>query len=248
MKNTFKHMGILGAAVTAALTINNAVASPSDYVFVPTVEYGEREVDFKAGTTKFDGLGRESVATVGFGYGVTQTWFTEAYLEIERDNGKNEIEAVEWENKFQLTEPGEYAVDVGFITEIEIPEHRENGYEFKFGPLFQKDFGKTQLNFNLLFERAYRAVEANPMVMGYQLQAKYRWTEQVEFGMQGFGEMGKWNDFSPRSEQSHRFGPAIFGKIDLGNRQAIKYNAAFLFDAGDAVDNRTFRMQAEYEF
>ena len=67
--------------------------------------------------------------------------------------------------------------------------------------------------------------------------------------MQGFGELGQWNDWNPRAAQNHRYGPAVFGKIALGDhRQAIKYNAGWLFGASTAAPNHTFRMQVEYEF
>jgi hypothetical protein len=62
------------------------------------------------------------------------------------------------------------------------------------------------------------------------------------------GEMGKWNDWTTTSEQNHRFGPAVFGKVLVGNKQAIKYNAAWLYGVSDAAPNNTFRMQVEYEF
>jgi hypothetical protein len=104
------------------------------------------------------------------------------------------------------------------------------------------------LNFNVLFQRNYHAEEANPMQLGYQWQAKYRYKPMFEFGAQGFGELGKWNHFAPRDEQSHRLGPAVFGKIALGGRKAIRYNAAYLIDAGDTRHNKTLRAQLEYEF
>jgi len=43
-------------------------------------------------------------------------------------------------------------------------------------------------------------------------------------------------------------GPAVFGKIGLGGREAIRYNAAWLVGVSDAAENSTFRMQVEYEF
>lgn len=233
----------------AAVAASQAIAGPADYVFTPNVEYGEKEVDFKFGTAKDVNGERASAASLGFGYGATQHWFTELYIKYNRESGSGtRFDAIEWENKFQLTETGKYPVDIGFITEIERPQDRSEGYEFKFGPLFQTEFGKTQLNANLLFERHYRADAPSDMEIGYQLQAKYRWKPELEFGVQAFGEMGKWNDWAPRSEQSHRFGPAIFGKFALGNHQAIKYNAALLFDTNSTTRSNTFRTQVEYEF
>ena len=231
-----------------------SLAGPSDYVYVPSVEYGEREIDFKYGTWKLKQEPvRETAASLGFGYGVTQWWFTEAYVKYEKNPGeRTKYDAFEWENKFQLTEPNQFAVDVGLITEIEIPRARgEEGYEFKIGALFQGDVGVIRWNANLLFERVLRGHSDEPRVteMGYQLQAKYTVRRELEVGAQAFGEMGKWNHWEASREQNHRVGPAIFGKVKLGDgREAIRYNAAILFAASHAAPKGTFRMQAEYEF
>ena len=229
-----------------------AHAGPADYVYEPAVEYGEREIDFKAGTSKLrNDEGRESAASLGLGYGVTQWWFSEAYLKYHHEPGnKSQYDAFEWENKFQLTEHNEYFVDVGFITEFEAPKHEE-GYEFRFGPLFQWDSGPVRWNANLLFERVYRGPSdvAHPMEMGYQLQARYSVSQTMDVGAQAFGDMGKWDHWAPSHAQDHRIGPAVFGKIRMGEgREAIRYNAAVLFGVTDGAAKNTFRLQAEYEF
>ena len=249
MNLTFKSIGAAGVMMAAALSAGSAVAGPADYVYVPAVTYGEREIDFKAGSTKRDGEDRGSAASLGLGYGVTDYWFAEVYGKYRRENGNGtEFDAFEWENKFQLTQPGQYPIDVGFITEIERPRDRSEGYEVKFGPLFQTEFGKTQLNLNILFQRNYRAAESNPLKLGYQWQVKYRWMPTFELGAQGFGDVGQWNRLAPRNEQSHLVGPAVFGKFALGGRHAIRYNAAYLFDVSDTKRGNTLRAQVEYEF
>ncbi|MEP7068935.1 MAG: hypothetical protein ABI789_06840, partial [Usitatibacter sp.] len=154
------------AAIALGLPIVS-LAGPSDYVYVPSVEYGEREIDFKYGTWKLkEEPVRETAASLGFGCGVTQWWFTEAYLKYAKNSGeRTKYDAFEWENKFQLTEPNQYFVDLGLITEIEIPrERREEGYEFKIGPLFQGDAGAIRWNANLLFERVFRGRSDKPRV------------------------------------------------------------------------------------
>jgi hypothetical protein len=228
-----------------------ASAGPSDYVYVPGVEYGEREIDFKAGSWKLPGEpGRESAASLGLGFGVTTWWFTEAYLKYAKGPGeRTRYDAFEWENKFQLTEPNQYPVDFGLITEIEVPRERHTeGYEFKVGPLFQGDAGPIRWNANLLFERIFRAEEPQVTEMGYQLQAKYHVRRELEIGAQAFGEMGRWDHWEPAPQQNHRMGPAVFGKLKLEGREAIRYNAALLFGASHAAPRHTFRLQAEYEF
>src|SRR6185295_16157387 len=96
---------------------------------------------------------------------------------------------------------------------------------------FQFDTGAIRWNANLLFERVFRSHEegSHPTEMGYQLQARYTLNRAMEVGVQAFGEMGKWNHWEARDDQNHRIGPAIFGKVKLDGREAIRYNAALLF-------------------
>ena len=226
-------------------------AGPADYIYTPAVEYGEREIDLKFGAAGQKNGTRAQVSSLGFGYGAKEYWFTEFYIKQERA-GSAVANLAEWENKFQLTDTGEHPVDVGLITELEAPLNNNVPWEFKFGPLLQTEFGKLQLNGNLLFERAFGKADESGVPystnIGYQWQAKYRWRPVLEFGLQGLGEMGKWNDWDRQSLQFHRTGPAVFGKFALGNRQAIKYNAAWLFGASNTTPDHTFRMQIEYEF
>jgi len=241
----------LGVIFCGTACAPDVFAGAADYVYTPAVEYGEREIDFKLGATSPVAGYSSQGASIGYGYGAKEYWFTEVYLKQERQDGSI-ANLAEWENKFQLTATGEYPVDVGLITELEAPLSANTPWEFKLGPLFQTDFGKFQLNGNLLFERAFGAADESGTTystnFSYQWQVKYRWQPVLELGMQGFGDMGTWNDWDKQSDQSHRLGPAVFGKFALGNHQAIRYNAAWLFGTGDAAPDNTFRMQVEYEF
>lgn len=226
-----------------------AHAGPSNYVYTPTVEHGEKEIDFKTGTARKGADPRQSASSIGFGYDATDWWFTEVYFKYKQQNYEStKYDAIEWENKFQLTETGKYPVDVGFLLEIERPKNHAEGWEVKWGPLFQTEFGKLQFNGNALFERSYRTENPSQTNFLYQWQAKYRWLPQFEFGLQGFGEMGKWDRWAPKDERGHSAGPAVFGKLPIGNHQAIKYNAAWLLATSKAGPDRTLRTQIEYEF
>jgi len=235
--------------VCAIISICSAHAGPADYLYTPAVEYGEREVDFKYGNASPQaGVGSAYGSSIGLGYGAGEHWFTEIYLKRER-SGNQSANLAEWENKFQLTEAGQYPVDVGFITELEAPLSGNAPKEIRLGPLLQTEFGKLQLNGNLLFQRAYGKADESgaPYTtnLNYQWQAKYRWQPALEFGLQGYGEKGKWNHWN---QQNNRIGPAAFGKLALGERQTIKYNTALLFGTSKDAPNHTFRMQVEYEF
>ncbi len=240
---------LLPLLAAALLLPRLAAAGPADYMHTPTVEYGEREIEFKMGSARKGDDPRESEYSIGYGYGAKEWWFTELYVKYKRANDEpTKYDAIEWENKFQLTETGKYPIDVGFLVEIERPKDRSEGWEVRWGPLFQTEFGKLQLNGNLLFQRNYRADFANDTQFQYQWQAKYRWHPEFEFGLQGFGELGKWNAWLPRDDRTHTVGPAVFGKVRLGSGQAIKYNAAVLVGNSPAAPDRAFRAQVEFEF
>lgn len=239
--------------VLATLLVSSAVyAGTADYVYTPTVEYGERELDFKFGTGTPLGGERQTVSTLGLGYGATEYWFTELYLKREVEGMSSDVTLAEWENKFQLLETGKYPIELGLITEIEAPVSQSGPWEAKIGPLLQTEFGKLQLNANMLFERKYSSDSSGvqyPTEALYQWQIKYRLQPEFEFGAQGFGTLGEWDTWvGGKVEENRSIGPAIFGKVALGNRQAIKYNAAWLIGSGTGAAERTFRMQAEYEF
>lgn len=236
----------------AALVSSSAFAGTADYVYTPTVEYGERELDFKFGTGTPPGGDRQTVTSMGFGYGATEYWFTELYLKREVEGMSSDVTLAEWENKFQLLETGKYPIELGIITEIEAPVSASGPWEAKVGPLFQTEFGKLQLNANALFERKFSTDGSGiqyPTEFAYQWQIKYRLQTEFEFGAQGFGGLGEWDSWvGSKVEEGHSVGPAIFGKFNLGNRQIVKYNAAWLVGTGVTTPENTIRMQIEYEF
>jgi hypothetical protein len=233
----------------SACYLSSAWASPADYVYTPQVDQGEKEIDFKYGNAKEQDGTRDITTSLGLGYGVNEYWFTEVYLKREKE-GSDGLTIGEWENKFQLTETGKYAIDVGLITEIEAPlSDSKAPWEFKIGPLFQTEFNKLQLNANVLFERTFGGDDVEHITeLGYQWQAKYRWKQAFEFGLQGMGEVGEWDHWEDSEEQNHRMGPAVFGKLNVGQKQAVKYNAAMLYGVSDNAPDHTFRLQVEYEF
>jgi hypothetical protein len=230
-------------------TCGVASAGPDDYVRTPAVEYGEREIDFKTGVQRNRETSSSSATSIGYGFTPTAWWFTELYAKYAKPPGERlSFDAWEWENRFQLTETGKYPVDVGFLLEIERPKDRAEGYELTYGPMFQTEWGKIQGNFNLFIQKHLRATETFETELHYQMQLKYRSSEKLEWGAQAFGNVGQWDHWNPASKQEFKIGPALFGKIKLGTKEAVKWNAAILVGATDATPKTTLRLQAEYEF
>lgn len=244
-----------GAGVLLTLAINLTIATvahagPNDYIYTPIVEEGETEIDFKAGTARARDGTSESAVSLGLGFGMNSWWFTEVYVKGNRQTPDAwRFDAVEWENKFQLTETGKYPVDVGLVVEIERPQDRSEGWELRFGPLFQMELTPLIVgNVNLLFGRHYDSATPSPMSMDYQWQVKYRWKPELEMGAQGFGSLGPWRDWLPSDLQEHKAGPAIFGKVRLDGHHALNYNAAWLLGTNTNTPHDTLRLQVEYEY
>ena len=181
------------------LAAGSAFADPDDYVSTLDMAYGEKEIDFKYGVATEKDEPTEQAASLGVGYGVTEWWFTEFYLKGMREGSRSAFDAFEWENKFLLTEIGKYPVDVGFLAEFELPHDRNEGNEFQFGPLFQAEFGRVQVNFNPLLANISRAVEENGTYLRYQWQVRYRWQDALDFGVAGIRRDGPLE--SPRPDR-----------------------------------------------
>ncbi len=67
-------------------------------------------------------------------------------------------------------------------------------------------------------------------------------------GLQGFGELGAWDHWAPRREQSHRIGPMLAGSLPLGTSQALKYEASYLTGSIFAEHAKTFSMRLQYVY
>jgi hypothetical protein len=243
---------LLGAALLNLAGM--AHAGPDEYIYPARVTAGEREIDFKFGSRNMNDKDQNrSSGSIGLGYGVNEHWFTEVYFKYNHNAGsKTEFDAIEWENRIQLTETGKYPVDFGFLFEIERPQDRSEGYEVKWGPLLQTDIGNTEWIANALIQRNYRADAPSSASAFYRLQGRYLYRKEFSFGFQAFGDLGTWDNWATSQQQGHRIGPAAFGKIGIGEKQAIKYNVAYLVGKtridDEAFRGKTLRMQIEYEY
>ncbi len=236
--------------VLAALTVaaQAALAGTGYYLVSTYPEAGERTVDFKYWNAKPSGRPPRSAPELGLGYNVNARWFTELSASwFQLSPGPLELAALEWQNDVMLTQ-GQYPVDVALHTTLERPRDASEGYGVEFGPVMQTELGRTQFNLNLFFSRDYRSATANAMQLAYQWQVKYRWKPALEFGVQGFGEVGEWDHWSARDQQSHRIGPALFGHIDGAGKQQWKYEAAYLIGTNSARNAKTVTLRLQYVF
>jgi len=214
--------GLIAAAAAAAS------ADPGYYVVTAYDNEGQRTIDLRYWTVKKPGKAAKLWPEVGVGYGVTSRWHTELLASfIGTADTATRLDDWQWQNDLLLTQ-GQYPFDLAIHANLIRAADSNEGYALEIGPVLQTDVGRTQLNANLFFERSYRTDEPSPTLLKYQWQIKHRWRPALQFGLQGFGELGQWDDWAARERQSHRAGPAIFGTLPLGTQRSVIYQAAIL--------------------
>jgi len=237
----------VAAAVILAATFMPAQAHATKKVYTPYVEKGEVELEYR-GRYEIDddsNVDGKWVQKVAAGYGATEYWFTEIYLEFEK-SGKSgseaELAGIEWENKFMLTQPGEYWADVGVLTEIvyNTSGGADKG-EVKF--LLAKDVGKFSHATNLILEREFGEDAGNDTEAGFAWRSKYRYSKKFEPGVELHSSFGSISDGGSYSEQKHIAGPVAYGKIG-----PVGYDVGVLFGISDAAPDATLKAILEYEW
>ena len=233
----------------AALLPQLACAETGYYMVTVYDVEGQASLDYKYWNAHFKDRATRAMPELGFGYGVTSRWYTELSASWFQIGGsQTRHTGVQWQNDFLLTQ-GEYDWDLALHTMVERQRDRADGYFYEVGPVFQTEYWRTQVNFNVFLQRAADNGQHNDTEMVYQWQIKHRWKSWLQPGLQGFGEVGKWNDWLPRRDQSHRAGPAVFGHVDVGPRgQQIKYEAAYLMGKNSDRPAKSFAMRAQYLF
>lgn len=222
-----------------------ALAGPADKVYLPVVEKGETEVEFRGGYRDFNAGVDQYAYVVDLGYGVTERWKTELVLAYEGGTGQGgKLAAMEWENVIALTEQGKHWADLGLFVEYE-HTFADGPDELKIGPMFMKEIGPTIANLNLFLERKIGSGASSDIDLDYAWQVKWRGNEALEWGVQGFGGMGEVGDLGVGDK--HSIGPALFGVKRLAGGNKLGYDAAILAGLNDAAPDTTVRFELEYE-
>jgi hypothetical protein len=237
--------------IFALFSLNSNDSYASHVVYSPTVEQGEFEIELRGHTTFDSDASKDSKEKfkIDIGYGVTDYWSTAYVGEVEEDaNGDLEYEATAWENIFQLTEQGEYWVDVGLYLEYEWAHEDANTDKVEGKILLEKNVGKYVNTANLIFSRHLGSAASNATDFEYAWRTKYLLSKQYEPGIEIYGEMGEVGHVSPSDQQDHRIGPVLGGIFSSDTHSKWVYEVGYLFGVSDAAPNGTFKFVIEYEF
>ena len=240
---------LLALAALLAMSPARALADPGYYVVTAYDNEGVRTLDTRYWTVKSAGSDATLWPEIGLGYGVTSRWYTEIFASFIGDAGSaQKLSSMNWQNEVLLTR-GQYPFDLALHASVIRTYGYSAGKTLEIGPVLQTEVGRTQLNANLFFERSWGGDDPQqPTQMKYQWQVRYHWVPLLNVGLQGFGELGAWDDWSARADQSHRAGPALFGTWRLADGHALQYQAALLFGSTYGQNSRMFSMRVQYGF
>ncbi len=235
-----------------SMFISPLALADTGYYLVSTYDVEHQaSIDFKYWNAHYNGR-TVAAPELGIGYGLTSRWYTEVYAKwIKTNGGAGRWVQTDWQNDFLLTQ-GQYDFDLALHTRIARARNSEDGYTLEWGPVLQTEYGRTQFNVNLFFQRDVRvspSVTAAPAAtaLTYQLQVKHNWLPWLQPGLQAFGEVGKWNDWLPYRQQSHRAGPMVYGHRDIG-QQEVKYEFAYLIGRNSARAAKSVTLRVQYLF
>jgi high-affinity iron transporter len=247
---------VLSAVALAAVTALFAAAAPAPAdaapfkVYSPAVVKGENEIEYRGFRDFDDDSSRDGAEKhkFGVGRGFTDFWFSEIYSVYEKKpGGSYEHEAIEWENRFQLTEQGKYWADFGLLVEYEATPHG-NPDELVIAPIIEKAVDRWVGTANLFFEREVGSGRSSDTTFAYAARLKYLLHPRFEPAIEAFGEPGQFNHFGSFNEQEHWAGPAVYGAAGLGGTHKLVYSVAYLFgETSVSSDNRAI-LRLEYEF
>lgn len=223
-------------------------ADPGYYLVSVYENEGQASVDFRYWTVKTPGGGETVWPEIGIGYGVTKRWYTEVYASmIGPHYGNVRLSTLNWQNDYLLTQ-GQYPFDLALHTNLILNPGSNAGQSLEFGPALQTEVGRIQINTNLIFERFFNTPAPAPTQLKYQWQFKYRFRPELQMGLQGFGELGTWNDWATADRQSHRAGPMVAGTLFQKGSSAVKYDAAVLLGSTYGRQGVMFSSRLQYLF
>ena len=180
---------------------------------------------------------------------MTDRWFTEIYGEIERAKNDDDEDldfsftALSWENRLQLTEQGQYWVDVGLYLEYEASFEDKHPDNIETKLLLEKSFEKFTHTANIILEQNIDRHPAEDLVGGFAWSSKYRLSEVCQPGFEWHSDFGEIGQTVSYQDQEHQLGPVFYGKI--GN---VKYDVGYLFGVSDAAPKGEIKWIVEYEW
>jgi len=209
-------------------------------VYHPYVQPEEREFEWVT-TYQQDSDDRQldTLHKHRFGYGqsVNEYWFAEVVLIGESNRDENfDIEEIELEALWQMTEQGEYEYDWGMLFEYE-RSFEDDFNEVAVGLLIEKEWGRWvgAANLKLIYEGGDGIDDE--LETGLATQLRYRYSRELEPAIEFYS-----------GEGSKGIGPVLMGNVRLGGRKQLYWEAGIIAGLDSDTPDSTLKFVLEFEF
>lgn len=236
-----------------ALSAMTTAANAATRLYSPYVTPGELEIEYFGSRFVDNDNSKDNVQKQQFavGYGVNEWWKTELYSKfVKGAQDDMKFDEWEWENLFQLTERGEYWLDVGATVAYEWTPQSDRADNLEARLLLAKDFDKTLHLLNVIAEKNVGSGPKESMEGKLLWSSRYNYSRYFEPGFEIESDFGEIKDAGSFDEQKHYIGPAAYGKIPLNlttHADGLKYRVGYLFGISDAANDGEIVAQVEYE-
>jgi hypothetical protein len=232
-----KYIGIIICLFSQTTAYATGIAI--DKIYLPYVEPLEREIEYRAlrfegGDPKNDNIQKHKLA---YGQALSEKWFGEVYIMGSNPNdGDFDIDGYELEAKWQATEQGEYAFDVGFLFELEREEH-DDVWELAGALLLTKELGKFVSTANIFLIIEDSKTFGRESESAANLQVRYRLSPSFEPAIEIY-----------RAEDTFGIGPVIMGTERISIGQKIHWELGVIAGVLHDMPDTTIKGLIEYEF
>ena len=238
------------AALVGALSIpcGAAFAEPglASVVYGPSVSRGETELELRGGVLNGGAANGDWQVKAEASHAFTDFWRVGVVGEWEQEDGATDFTAHSVENVFDVTGTRAWPVHLGAYAEYEWKNDGADVLELKL--LMQRRRGPLDLALNLVSEREVGAGAGNGWEFGYAARAAYALNDDLELGVEGFGDAGTDDDFGSLGDQAHYWGPIAQFEVAHAGDGEVEMQIGYLAGFGEADADGQLRVKLEYEF
>jgi hypothetical protein len=230
--------------LSLGLTLGIPAARADDFiVYSPYVVQGQSEIEFRGDSYKDSNPSVDGTSNYQFSvaHAFTTWWRPEIYVaEYQHTPGQGQqSQGYEFENVFQMTDPGEYWADAGFLASYEY--HTVNGQPdaLEFGPLFEKQSGRLVNRVNFIWEKEVGADASRDYELRAAYSLSYKWSSAFQPGVETY--------IRP-ADNAYQIGPVFYGELASNEGNEFEYSAGVVFGANHGAPDQVFVLRLEYEF
>jgi len=241
---------VTATILVTIFTLNSDTAYAHNKIYSPYVEYGEFELEYRghATTDKRAAKDKNEKHKIEIAYGISEYWSSGLIGVWNKKPGSaREYTATAWENIIQLTDQGQYWLDIGVYLEYVLASKTNSADKVEVKLLLEQPGIKFTNTANIVLERQVGSNSNDATELEIFWRTKYRWKKAIEPAIEiysKFGELGKSVKFD---DQKHSIGPVIMGEFAAGNESKFKYEFGYLIGISDAEADSTWKWVIEWE-